>query len=181
MLPEGAMTATDEFQLQTEAKARLAPPPRWPPTAIGAGALPPPPPRQQPRATPGRLYLLVYLIRRPGLLETLATGLMLGAFAAITRLGPHPFSLRGVVPILTAGAVFGMVVAAAFGLWARRLRPRPGEKELPGGSELQDRFEAVEGEVSKLRQELSETQERLDFVERLLAQGRDARRVGPQQ
>jgi len=55
----------------------------------------------------------VYLIRRPGLLQTLATGLMLGAFAAITRLGPHPFSLRGIVPILTAGAVFGMVVAAA--------------------------------------------------------------------
>jgi len=107
------MTATDEVQLETEAKARLAPPPRWPPTAIGAGALPLPPRRQQPRATPRRLYLLVYLIRRPGLRETLATGLMLGAFAAITRLGPHPFSLRGVVPILTAGAVFGMVVAAA--------------------------------------------------------------------
>src|SRR3989442_15927588 len=71
-------------------------------------------------------------------------------------------------------------LAVAFGLWARRLRPRPGGKELPGGSELQDRFEALEGEVSKLRQELSETQERLDFVERLLARGRDARRVGPQ-
>src|SRR5436190_22850994 len=78
-------------------------------------------------------------------------------------------------------AVLPVALAVAFGLWARRLRPRPGEKELPGGSELQDRFEAVEGEVSKLRQELSETQERLDFVERLLAQGRDARRVGPQQ
>jgi len=38
---------------------------------------------------------------------------MLGAFAAITRLGPHPFSLRGVVPVLTAGAVFGAVVATA--------------------------------------------------------------------
>src|SRR6266581_2129372 len=91
------MTATDEVQLETEAKARLAPPPRWPPTAIGAGALPLPPRRQQPRATPRRLYLLVYLIRRPGLLKTLATGLMLGAFAAITRLGPHPFSLRRAV------------------------------------------------------------------------------------
>jgi hypothetical protein len=38
---------------------------------------------------------------------------MLGAFAAITRLGPHPFSLRGVVPILAAGAVFGLVIATA--------------------------------------------------------------------
>src|SRR5439155_83487 len=178
------MTATDEVQLETEAKARLAPPPRWPPTAIGAGALPLPPPRQQPRATPRRLYLLVYLIRRPGLLKTLATGLMLGAFAAITRLGPHPFSLRGVVPILTAGFALGpqrpehaairVGLAVAFGRWARRWRPRPGETELTGGSELQDRFEALEGDVSKLRQELSETQERVDFVERLLAQGRDA-------
>jgi len=78
-------------------------------------------------------------------------------------------------------AAIHVALAVAFGLWARRLRPRPGEKELPGGSELQDRFEAVEGEVSKLRHELTETQERLDFVERLLAQGRDARRVGPQQ
>ena len=77
-------------------------------------------------------------------------------------------------------AAIHVALAVAFGVWARSLRPRP-EKELPGGSELQDRFEALEGEVSKLRQELSETQERLDFLERLLAQGRDARRVGPQQ
>src|SRR2546425_7002122 len=34
-----------------------------------------------------------------------------------------------------------------------------------------------EAEVSKLRQELSEAQERLDFAERLLAQGPEARRV----
>ena len=73
-----------------------------------------------------------------------------------------------------------MALAVAFGLWAGRLRPRPGGTELPGGSDLQDRFEGLEGEMTKLRQELAETQERLDFVERLLAQGRDARRVGPQ-
>jgi predicted nucleic acid-binding Zn-ribbon protein len=41
-------------------------------------------------------------------------------------------------------------------------------------------LEAVETEVSKMRQELSETQERLDFTERVLAQGPEARRVGPQ-
>lgn len=72
-------------------------------------------------------------------------------------------------------------LAVAFGLWAKRLRPRRGDSEAP--DRLEDRFdrlEALEGEVSKLRQELTETQERLDFVERLLAQGRDARRVGPQ-
>jgi predicted nucleic acid-binding Zn-ribbon protein len=42
-----------------------------------------------------------------------------------------------------------------------------------------DRLEALEDDVSKLRQELNETQERLDFAERLLAQGREAGRVGP--
>jgi hypothetical protein len=54
-------------------------------------------------------------------------------------------------------------LAVAFGLWASRLR------QGPGGSELQDRLEALEFEVSNLRQELGETQERLDFAERLLA------------
>jgi len=38
----------------------------------------------------------------------------------------------------------------------------------------------LEAEVTKLRQELSEAQERLDFVERLLAKGPETRRVGPQ-
>ena len=34
--------------------------------------------------------------------------------------------------------------------------------------------------MAKLRQELTESQERLDFVERMLAQGRETRRVGPE-
>ena len=105
------MTATDEIQLKTEDKARLAPPPRWPPTALGAGVLPPPPPRRQPPPTPRRAYLVLYFVRRPGLFRTLGAGVVVGAFTAITRLGPHPFSLRGVTPVLGAGAVFGLVVA----------------------------------------------------------------------
>src|SRR5438034_8287217 len=36
-------------------------------------------------------------------------------------------------------ATIHAALAVAFGLWARRLRPRPGGKELPDGSELQDR------------------------------------------
>src|SRR5881396_3335160 len=50
-------------------------------------------------------------------------------------------------------------LAVVFGLWARRLRQGPGGSELqgPAGSELQTRLEAFEAEVSKLRQELSET------------------------
>ncbi|MGH7426787.1 MAG: hypothetical protein ACREJ4_00190 [Candidatus Methylomirabilaceae bacterium] len=68
-------------------------------------------------------------------------------------------------------------LALAFGLWAQRLRPGPGGSELPARLEA---LEALEAEVSKLRQELNETQERLDFVERRLAQGPEGRRVGPQ-
>ncbi len=66
------------------------------------------------------------------------------------------------------------VLALAFGLWAQRLR------RTPGGSELEPRLEALEVEVGRLRQELSETQERLDFTERVLAQRPETGRVGPQ-
>lgn len=65
-------------------------------------------------------------------------------------------------------------LALAFGLWAQRLRPGAG------GSESQARLELLEAEVSNLRRELSETQERLDFAERVLAQGPESRRVGPE-
>ena len=65
-------------------------------------------------------------------------------------------------------------LALAFGLWAQRLRWGPG------GGELQPRLEALEFEVSNLRRELSETQERLDFAERVLAQRPEPPRVGPE-
>jgi hypothetical protein len=65
-------------------------------------------------------------------------------------------------------------LAVAFGLWAQRLR------QGPRGGELQDGLEAVEIEMSQLRQELSDAQERLDFAERMLAQGLEARREGPE-
>lgn len=74
-------------------------------------------------------------------------------------------------------------LALAFGVWAQRLRsgPRGGEPQarLQALEDLEARFDALEAETRNLRKELSETQERLDFAERLLAQGREARRVGP--
>lgn len=76
-------------------------------------------------------------------------------------------------------AAMHAALALVFGLWAQRLRPAPGGSELPGGKELQDGLEALEGEVSELRRELGEMQERVDFAERLLAQGTEARRLGP--
>src|SRR5207245_2954231 len=39
---------------------------------------------------------------------------------------------------------------------------------------------ALEADVNRLRQEVSEMQERLDFAERLLAQGPERRRADPQ-
>jgi HAMP domain-containing protein len=70
------------------------------------------------------------------------------------------------------------VLALGFGLWAQRLGRTSGAP--PTGSEFQGELGALEAEMSKLRQELSETQERLDFVERMLAQRAEAPRVGPQ-
>ena len=66
------------------------------------------------------------------------------------------------------------VLAMAFGFWAQRLqRPAPE-------SELQSGVEALELEMGSMRRELSEVQERLDFTERMLAQGQEARRVAPE-
>ena len=71
-------------------------------------------------------------------------------------------------------AVIHVSLAVGFGLWARRLRPQGGAADT---AEVVERLEALEDGVSRLRQELSEAQERLDFTERVLAQGREAGRV----
>jgi hypothetical protein len=67
------------------------------------------------------------------------------------------------------------VLALAFGLWAQRLRSTP----QAASGDLQAGLESLEFEVSRLRQELSETQERVDFAERVLGQAQEARRMGP--
>jgi hypothetical protein len=67
-------------------------------------------------------------------------------------------------------------LALAFGLWAQRLRQRPQGGE---GGDSDTRLEALEAEVSNLRGELTETQERLDFAERVMAQQPETRRVEP--
>ena len=105
------MSAIDEIEVQTQAQGLLVPPPRWPRTALGAEAVPPPPPHRQSAPAPTRRYVLVYSVRRAGWIRALAVSVILGAFAAITRLGPHPFSWRGILPVLAAGAVFGAVLA----------------------------------------------------------------------
>ena len=71
-------------------------------------------------------------------------------------------------------ATVHVALALGFGLGARRLR------QGPRGSEDSARLEVLESEVSHLRRELSEAEERLDFTERLLAQGAEGPRVSPE-
>jgi len=68
-------------------------------------------------------------------------------------------------------------LALGFGLWAQRMRRGPRRIE---GGETQDRLDALEGEVSDMRRELNEAQERIDFTERVLAQRPESPRVGPE-
>jgi hypothetical protein len=56
-------------------------------------------------------------------------------------------------------------------------RLRAGRAELPS-SEVTERLETLERNVQGLAQELAETQERLDFAERILSQAREERRIG---
>ena len=64
------------------------------------------------------------------------------------------------------------VLAVAFGLWAQRLKQRRDRDLQQPAIEAPDadRMEILEEELARLRNELSETQERLDFTERMLAQ-----------
>jgi predicted nucleic acid-binding Zn-ribbon protein len=56
-------------------------------------------------------------------------------------------------------------------------RLRAARLQLPS-ADVTERLEAVEHRVEDLQQELAETQERLDFAERLLSKAREERRIG---
>jgi hypothetical protein len=84
----------------------------------------------------------------------------------------------GAGPMAPWHAVTHGALAVAFGLWAQRLRQRRDQGELQTpveGVEGAGGLEALEDEVNRLRQELTETQERLDFTERILARKPDSR------
>jgi hypothetical protein len=85
-------------------------------------------------------------------------------------MGPEQIVL--LIPI-TAIIMVGLVRIA------RLLGPGNQGKGGPGVKQLEARLEAVEQELTGLQHELSETQERLDFAERLLAQAREGKRIGP--
>jgi hypothetical protein len=87
------------------------------------------------------------------------------------------------VPAEPMHATIHAALSLGSGLWAYRLRQRLAEKEhglAPEAVEALDALEALELEASKLRQELGEAQERLDFAERLLAKEPESRRMGPE-
>jgi|SRR6185503_6149040 peptidoglycan hydrolase CwlO-like protein len=107
----------------------------------------------------------------------------IAAVAAILNVVAAGFAAASTEP-LHAGT--HAALALAFGLWAQHLRSRRGEsteeRQITGevASDLQAGLDALDGEVSKLRQELSETQERVDFFERMLARGQEKRGAEPQ-
>jgi len=72
-------------------------------------------------------------------------------------------------------------LAAAFAVWAQRLYARlragaPAGDPAQVSAPVQHQLAAFNDEMDQLRLELSETQERLDFAERMLAQSREQRR-----
>jgi hypothetical protein len=71
-------------------------------------------------------------------------------------------------------------LALAFGTWAQRLRQRRLGSETQTRLQAPADLESLEDQMNELRQELSETQERLDFTERLLSQRTEPRRVDPE-
>jgi hypothetical protein len=71
-------------------------------------------------------------------------------------------------------------LALAFGVGAERLRQRRARSELETPLDVREALEGFEAEMSQLRQDLSEQQERLDFAERLLAQRPETGRLGPE-
>ena len=68
------------------------------------------------------------------------------------------------------------IIAVAAIKIARIVASRP-EAALPSG-DVAARLDALERDVDGLQQQLTDTQERLDFAERLLAQAREERRIG---
>ena len=75
--------------------------------------------------------------------------------------------LAPLIPIVAIIAVAAVKIA--------RLRAARPESSAP---DVAARLEALEHGVEGLQQELAETQERLDFAERILSKAREERRIG---
>ena len=87
--------------------------------------------------------------------------------------------LFGILMAVTGAGTIAYVAVAFAGVLVKRLeRPAGGQTELEARVEaLQARLDRLEG--ADLR--MAELEERVDFTERILAQGREQARIGPEQ
>lgn len=74
--------------------------------------------------------------------------------------------------MITVVAMLSGTAIKIASLWSKR-------SAGPGGTEVAARLDALESELAALQRELAETQERVDFTERVLAQSAETRRVAP--
>ncbi len=88
--------------------------------------------------------------------------------------------------ILAIIFLFGGGTAVALGFspvgraFADRIRGKHGTPDVDElRAELTEQREALAEDLQHVRQEVAELAERLDFAERLLAQSREAQRLGP--
>ena len=77
-------------------------------------------------------------------------------------------------------AVVTIIIAAIGTSGAVKIAKVIAQSRVAGDPDTAAHLQALDHEVGTLRQEMVETQERLDFAERLLAQGPETRRVEPQ-
>jgi uncharacterized membrane-anchored protein YhcB (DUF1043 family) len=78
---------------------------------------------------------------------------------------------------IIAPLTFLATVCIVAGVVVKIVRLRAARSELPSG-DVSARLETLESDVQRLQQDLVETQERLDFTERVLGKAREERRIG---
>jgi hypothetical protein len=81
-----------------------------------------------------------------------------------------------VSPFVFLLALTTVVGTAAFTI-IKVVRLWTSRRDLPS-ADLAERLDALEQKLDSLQQEQAETQERLDFAERLLSKARDERQLG---
>lgn len=79
----------------------------------------------------------------------------------------NPGVIGALIPIVAIVAVAGVRIAKMFAV-----RPQTTSTDVTA------RLETLEHSLQSLEQQLAETQERLDFAERLLTKARDEHRIG---
>ena len=71
------------------------------------------------------------------------------------------------------------IVALVIGGVVKIVKVREAARQAGSDPDLQARLAAMEQDLNAMRGELSETQERLDFTERMLTKEREEKRLNP--